>query len=95
MFKEHENPKYPSYIGMDYNLKKWTEKAGFPEAPHVTVRTFRKTWESWLVVSYPERIPIIAMSQGHTTITAMRHYLNLPFTEEEKREILKETEGWG
>jgi len=36
----------------------------------------------------------IAMSQGHTTDTAMRHYLNLGFTELDKGEMKDFVEGW-
>ena len=60
----------------------------------ISLKTFRKTWESWLVVSYPTLLPLIAMSQGHTLITAMEHYLNLPFTKEDIEEIKIRTAGW-
>ena len=59
-----------------------------------SAKTFRKTWESWLVVSYPVAIPLIAMSQGHTLLTAMNHYLNIPFTKEDIEEIKIRTAGW-
>ncbi len=34
------------------------------------------------------------MSQGHTEMVSMRHYLNLPFTREEMEEIRIRTDGW-
>ena len=69
------------------------KKAGLGDKG-LSVKTFRKTWESWLVVSYSHALPLIAMSQGHTLITAMNHYLNLPFTKEDVEEIKIRTAGW-
>ena len=57
-------------------------------------KTFRKTWESWLVSSYPERLAEITMSQGHTILTSMGHYLNMPFTPEDKQGIRPYVEGF-
>ena len=79
---------------MDNTLRIWGKKTGLGERG-ITVKSFRKTWESWLVVSYPMALPLIAMSQGHTLFTAMEHYLNLPFTREDIEEIRIRTVGWG
>ncbi len=83
--------KMPDRIILNNMLSFWGKKA---ELGRISVKTFRKTWESWLVVSYPNAIPLIAMSQGHTMITAMNHYLNLPFTDEDIEEIKVRTAGW-
>ena len=83
--------KMPDRIILNNMLSFWGKKA---ELGRISVKTFRKTWESWLVVSYPNAMPLIAMSQGHTTITAMNHYLNLPFTDEDIEEIKVRTAGW-
>jgi len=60
----------------------------------VGVKTTRKTWESWLVVAGYD-LTLIALSQGHTETTMLNHYLQLPFTEEEKAEIKSRVAGWG
>ena len=60
----------------------------------MSVKTFRKTWESWLAVSYPYKLDLIALSQGHLTGTAIAHYLAVPFSEEERAQILPYTAGW-
>ena len=83
--------KMPERIILNNMLTFWGNKAGLGK---ISVKTFRKTWESWLVVSYPNAIPLIAMSQGHTLFTAMNHYLNLPFTDEDIEEIKVRTAGW-
>jgi len=83
----------PDRRTMDNTLRYWGKKVGLGEGG-ISAKTFRKTWESWLVVSYPNAFPLIAMSQGHTLITAMEHYLNLPFTEEDVEEIKLRAAGW-
>ena len=85
--------RLPSIQAWDENLRRWAEKSGLnPEG--ISAKTCRKTWESWLVVSYPDKIPLICMNQGHSELTAMAHYQQLPFTKEEKEEIKARTSGW-
>ena len=60
----------------------------------MSVKVFRKSWESWLAVSYPDMLELIGLSQGHLTGTALAHYLAVPFSEEEKAQILPYTAGW-
>jgi len=94
-YSDDERPVFPSLPAWDGNLKKWAEKARIDTKDCViSAKTTRKTWECWLVISYPDRIPLICMNQGHTDMVAMRHYLNLGFTPEERREIKRHTSGW-
>ena len=51
-------------------------------------KTLRKTWESWLVF-YPRHIHLIFLSQGHNNLTSLQHYINLPFTEQDRKEMRK------
>ena len=60
----------------------------------MNMKMFRKTWESWLIASYPDRKEEVFLSQGHTSLTALQHYVNLPFTEEDKLKMREWTEGW-
>lgn len=62
--------------------------------PHMSVKTTRKSWESWLVFYYPERLTEITLSQGHNVITAVQHYLNMPFTEHDKIDMKEFVDGW-
>jgi len=57
-------------------------------------KTTRKTWESWLVLCYPEKTPHIFLSQGHNEMTALKHYVNLPFIGSDKEQAMKFVEGW-
>lgn len=93
LFLKLEKP-VPSRVTWRENLRRWSESAGV-DPVGLSVKTTRKTWESWLMASYPEKALIIAMSQGHTQLTAMHHYLNLPFSPEEIRRMRSYTEGWG
>jgi hypothetical protein len=43
---------------------------------------------------YPELSQKIFLSQGHSDVTALHHYLAIPFTEGDKKEMLYFVEGW-
>ncbi len=86
--------KIPSRIAMNENLKRWAVAGGI-DPIGISVKTFRKTWESWLMASFPDKALLIAMSQGHTQLTAMNHYLNLPFSPQDMERIRSYTQGWG
>ena len=79
-------------------LKLYVEHKGIPKKNHfgipVNNKTFRKTWESWLVFYYSDKVLQIALSQGHTTITQYEHYVNIPFEEYDRKEMRKWVEGW-
>ena len=84
-------PKYSTWVE---NLERWCKYAGI-DPEYMSVKTTRKTWESWLIATMPEKIFQICLSQGHDELTSLRHYANLPFTKDEKEHIKKFTEGWG
>jgi len=83
----------PTYKGWNKNLKTWCKRAEI-EDRGVSAKSTRKTWESWLMFTYPTRILDIVGSQGHTTTISIQHYCNMPFTERDKVEIVKYVEGW-
>lgn len=98
-------PKMPSSSSAwQTNLLRWSKIAGLPPLPGrsgeggniygVTVRTSRKTLESWLLTAYPDRLAQIALSQGHTETTSLMCYLNDSFTDEELAGIPEEVRGW-
>lgn len=100
-----KTPKVPSSpTAWQMNLIRWSKEAGLTPLPGradgsgniygVTVRTSRKTLESWLLTAYPDRAAYVALSQGHTETTSLRHYLNLSFTDEEREAIPDEVRGW-
>ena len=79
----------PSRVALD----KWLVY-NFPLVKGISVKTFRKTWESWLLFSYPEKFVEIALSQGHDELTQLRHYANLPFLDKDRQEMKEFVEGW-
>jgi len=81
------------YVTWIENLNRWAITAGIdPEG--ITTKTTRKTWESWLVTKYPNQLPYVFLSQGHTEMTALKFYLMIPFTEEDKKQMEYYTGGW-
>lgn len=75
------------------NLRRWAVKGNLnPDS--INVKTTRKTLSSWLLATYPSCVEVITVSQGHTSTTAIKHYLSLGFTVEEKQQILEYVEGW-
>jgi len=83
----------PSWSGWSHNLVRWAEYCKLDPIGLVP-KTTRKTWESWLVSSYPERFPEIVVSQGHTSFISVNHYLGLPFDRRDKEDMQEWVSGW-
>ena len=83
----------PTYQSWNENLKCWARRIGLDDEG-LSVKTTRKTWESWLMFYYPQQMPLITLSQGHTQLISLQHYLNMPFTEADRIEIRNYVEGW-
>ena len=95
------DPYYPkNSMVWQHDLMRWAQRARLGTITNdfnptgITARTTRKTWESWLMAAYPEKFVQICMSQGHSTMMSMNHYLNTAFTREERNGILVMTAGW-
>lgn len=76
------------------NLVRWCNLAKI-DPSYMSVKTTRKTYESYLMTIYPERRDEIFISQGHTELTALKNYINLPFNQKDKEEMIKYVVGWG
>jgi len=75
------------------NLKIWADKAGVGNKG-ISAKTTRKTWESWLMASGMSE-SYIFISQGHDPRTALRHYVNLPFSKAEIEDMKNYVANWG
>ena len=95
-FEDDDRAKfYSSLPKWDMRLKKYAKIAGLVEdGKRVTNKSFRKSWESWLTITYPEKQGLICQSQGHTQIVSMQHYTSYPFTSTEKEQIKEKVGGW-
>lgn len=60
----------------------------------ISNKTTRKTMVSWLRTYYPNASDHIFLSMGHTNRTELRHYLGIPFSDEEKMRMKEWVEGW-
>ena len=87
------NKPLPTPQTQGENMKRWAEKVGL-DPIGLCPRSLRKTWESWLAYFYPGQIHLVFLSQGHTEITSLQHYMNLPFTDEDRAKMKKWVEGW-
>lgn len=82
------DPELPRNVVVDNYIRR-----NFGDFQGFTLKSFRKTWESWLVFYY--RMPLeVALSQGHTIMTQLQHYLGLPFTEQDRLGMKQYVEGW-
>ena len=87
------NRKLPSRVSWREDLRRWASNVGL-KPDGLSAKTTRKTWESWLMCYYPERRLEIVLSQGHTDATSVKHYLNMPFTSEDKIAMGEYVSGW-
>jgi hypothetical protein len=85
--------RLPTIQAYDQKLKRWAKLANVSPS-HLSVRVLRKTWESWLNVCYPQYGMMIAKSQGHTVETAMKYYVEMPFTNKDIADMKDWVEGW-
>lgn len=59
-----------------------------------SLKTFRKTWESWLLYYYEGRESFIAQSQGHTVDIQFKDYFAGSLSEKDKIDMKPYVEGW-
>lgn len=85
--------KIPTRQSLNESLKRWSIDSDIGETG-ITPKMFRKTWESWLVFSYPDRLLEILLSQGHTETVSFKHYLGLPFSDKDRLEMKEYVIGW-
>ena len=74
------------------NLQRWALDAGLN--PYgLSAKTTRKTIESWCVAAGIIESSV-CLRQGHDSLTSMRHYQGLAFSEDEMRDIKKQLTSW-
>ena len=82
----------PSIQAWIQNLKRWAIAGGL-DPNYLCARTTRKTWESWLVATGHDTL-MVALSQGHNEDTMLKHYLGIPFSDEDKIKMQYWVRGW-
>lgn len=90
LFLASSSLAFPARQVMDANLKRWNAGLG------CTVKTFRKTWETWLLATYQDRSLDVWMSQGHTGTVSMNHYYGSVGKLKSEMDAVREyVKGWG
>lgn len=88
-----EERKPPAESNWNRDLRKWAEEADI--APYgLSAKTTRKTLESWMIKAGVLE-STTCLRQGHDSLTSMRHYQGLAFSEDEQRDIRKQLVDWG
>lgn len=96
--REFKTLELPSRDAMNDNLRRWWVAYKGIYQPirnwYPTPKTFRKSWESWLLFcDYP--LIKVARSQGHTVAVCEHYYASLPPTlKSEVNAVMRLTEGW-
>lgn len=60
----------------------------------MSVKTFRRTWENWLLTICPERVFDIMKAQGHDISTSSEHYAGAVFSPSDVEKIRGYVIGW-
>lgn len=92
-FLRSKKPLPHNYATWTENLKRWAQHAGL-YTDYLGPKTTRKTWESWLITYYPEKFNQVFLSQGHSQLTSLRHYQNLPFNKQDREDMNGFVSGW-
>lgn len=89
-WKAHKPPLEATW---NKNLQRWSIEAELN--PYgLSVKTTRKTIESWMVAAGIVE-STVCLRQGHDSLTSMRHYQGLAFSDDELRDIKKQLTAWG
>jgi integrase len=99
--REFKSLQLPTRDAMNDNLRRWWRACiqanidfGAYSQWYPTPKTFRKSWESWLLFADYALIKV-ARSQGHTVAVCEHYYASLPPTlKSEAEQVRKVTEGW-
>jgi integrase len=94
MFKSFSQaPRPPSESAWNKTLQRAAIRAGIN--PYgISAKTSRKTIESWCIAGGVLE-STVCLRQGHDSLTSMRHYQGLAFSEDDTRDIKKQLSEWG
>ncbi len=99
--REFKTLDFPTRDGMNKNLRSWWNATFLPMTQtgkigyYPSVKTFRKTWESWLLSADLPYMKV-CLSQGHSPQISYNYYANLPpELKSEMERVRKMVDGWG
>lgn len=83
----------PEQTSWNRDLQRWSRIAGIH--PYgISAKTSRKSLESWMISAGIE-VTSVCLRQGHDSLTSMRHYQGLAFSDSEQRDIENLLKLWG
>lgn len=85
--------KPPLEATWNQNMQRWA-KAARINPYGMSVKTTRKTIESWMIAAGVLE-STVCLRQGHDSLTSMRHYQGLAFSDDELKDIKKQLTAWG
>jgi integrase len=87
------NERPPATTTWDRDVKRWAELADINPFG-ISAKVTRKTLESWTIAAGMIE-STVCLRQGHDSLTSMRHYQGLAFSDDELRDIKKQLTAWG
>ena len=83
----------PTWKSWTEDLERWAGRAEL-DPTGLSPKSTRKSFESWLISTFPERTLEICLSMGHTQTTSLQHYVNMPFNSADKECMKEYVHGW-
>lgn len=94
-FTQNKDGTYEKILKEDFKIETHEEVV---KTNGCSMRSFRKTWESWLTLYFADNQHMkdkVLSSQGHKRETAWTHYLDISYDNEDLQDIGYEVEGFG
>lgn len=85
--------KIPNYNAWNNYYKQIAWFIRLENPCEIKAKISRKTWESYLIISEKPHINV-AISQGHSKVVSLKHYLGIKCTRDERIRCVELTEDW-
>jgi len=85
--------KPPLEATWNKNMQRWATAAGLKPFG-ISAKTTRKSIESWQIMAGINETAV-CLRAGHNSVTSMKHYQGLAFSDDEIHSIKKKLMGWG
>jgi len=83
----------PFYSSWHVSVSRWAHNSGL-DTTGIFINTPRKTWETWLLKSYPGEFEKILENQDYGNRTSLLYINHIEFSDGEMAQIKDFTKGW-